>query len=230
MNKTYHSLSELDESINERILAIKRMIEYLRKDENKAFKSVRQFPLKNIFDDCRVIPDLNYRTSLTKALKEIGFLEIEGRLAGMRYRLKENDFKKDSLAAATEINEIMNNNHKSRKKKIDHPKLLQDSRIINRDLSSKPILIKKEFSLGESVYLLKDNKITIGKIIALKYETASKTSEDYPRIQLPTSVDFNSIVCNILLSDESIHTISTHHIFSDIDILLKSLQVRFFKS
>jgi hypothetical protein len=229
MNETYHSLSELDESINEKVQAIKRLIDYLRKDENKAFKSVRLFPMKNIFDDCGIIPDMSYRATLTKALKEIGFLETEGRLSGMKYRLKETDFKKDSLAIANEINEFIYNNRRIQKKKIDHPKPIQASKIINRDLSSKPILIKKEYSLGESVYLLKDNKIALGKIIALKYETATQLSEDYPRIQLPPSVNYQNIVCNVLLSDESIHTIAAHHLFPDIGLLLKSLQVRFFK-
>lgn len=230
MNETYHSLSELDESLSEKVKAIKNLIDYLRKDEYKTFKPVRHFPLKKIFDDCNLSTDGYYRATLTKALKEVGFLEIEGNFSGMKYRLKEGDFKRDSSVIATEINDFICANHRIQKReKVNHPKPIQASKIINRDLSSKPVLIKKEYSLGDSVYLLKDNKIALGKIIALKYETVSRLSEDYPRIQLSPSVNYNSIVCNVLLSDESIHTIAAHHLFPDIDLLLKSLQVRFFK-
>jgi|GEM_PF-2479224 len=171
MDKNYHSLSELDESINEKVQAVKSLIDYLRKDEYRTFKPVRHFPLRNIFDECKINADLTYRATLTKALKEIGFLETEGRLSGMKYRLKESNFKKDSLVIAREINEFMNNNRRYQKKsRINHPKLAQVSKIVNRDFSSKPAVIKKEYSLGESVYLLKDNNVSSTKDLRKIFE------------------------------------------------------------
>lgn len=230
MNQVYHSSSELDNSLNEKTLSIKNLIDYLRKDEYKSFKPVRHFPLSKIFDDCKINPDKSYRACMTKALQQVGFLATEGNLAGMKYRLKEGDLKRDSLMIAQEINDFIYNNKRNQNNRINHPKLIQASKIINREFSSKPSIIKKEFQLGESVYLMIDNKINLGKIIALKYETTTQLSEDYPRIQLPTSVNYNNIVCNVLLHDDSIHTISTRNLFSEIETLLKALQVRFLKS
>ena len=226
MNETYHSLSELDESIIEKVTAIKNLIDHLRKEEYRNFTPVRHYPLSKIYNSCKIPADFDYRSKLTKSLKEVGFLETEGNLSGMKYRLKEGDFKKDSLTIATEINDLLYKKRRSSKVKFSHPRLAKPS---NRDSSAKPVLIKKEFSLGEQVFLLKDNKIARCKIVALKYETFSQTSEDYPRIQMPVTIKYDNILCNVALPDNSIHTLSTHNIFTDIDLLLKSLHVRFIK-
>jgi len=77
---------------------------------------------------------------------------------------------------------------------------------------------------------MKDDKIVLGKIITLKYETFTQISEDYARIQLPVTINFDKIICSVSLPDNSIHSISTCNVFPDIELLLKSLQVKFLKS
>jgi len=75
MKQTFNTLDELNASIDEKTLSFKRLIDYLRKDQFKTFTSVRELPLKKIYDECGIVNDFNTRGLITKALEQINLLE-----------------------------------------------------------------------------------------------------------------------------------------------------------
>jgi len=230
MKQTFNTLDELNASIDEKTLSFKRLIDYLRKDQFKTFTSVRELPLKKIYDECGIVNDFNTRGLITKALEQMNFLECEGNYSGRKYRLKENEFFKDSSVLANDLAGFLYNNRRRQPYRYRHPKTADSLSAIKKEHSSSAISAKKIYALGDKVFLMKDDKIVLGKIITLKYETFTQISEDYPRIQLPVTINFDKIICSVSLPDNSIHSISTCNVFPDIELLLKSLQVKFLKS
>lgn len=222
------SKKELATPVDESLLPYKTLIEIFRKDEYSHFRTVRQSPLSKIFSEANIPADLGTRASLLKALKHTNFLECEGNLTGMKYRLKETEIKKDALLLATELKDLTQKILKESRKQ-NHNKIKLNT-VDEKKLSSTPVTIKKTYALGEYAFLMKDDKIFLGKIISLKYETSTQTSEDYPRVQLPPIVNTEKILATVLIDEKTVHTTSVCNLYPQIDLLLKALQVKYEKN
>ena len=204
------------DEMNQHVFSFKLLIETLCKDASKGFQSVKEKSLASYFETAKV--NLNYRGPLMDFLKTQNFLITQNEKVNLRYKFVEPVVKIDSEVIAKRAWNIIYQTVNPRVQRQKTVKLHKEEEF--KGITEQAIA--KNYYLSDEVFFLYESEIASGQIFGMSFASNG--------VEINTEIMTFQIAIPSIVKVDEIKTVWKNQIFPSPELLLKSLEVKFYKS